>query len=173
MDGQLSLFDGFIEKPKTETEKRIEVAEKTLFDMAKEVDSKPKPTQTVKPTEKKPEPKTNTNIIQFPKPKPEVKPTPTQGNATYEDCQKKFASDLAKYKDADSQYVITGLLELCKVDKNFCNRVMLKEKSYEGAYQYMFESAKNGIGAYKVGNSGAFMDRDTALGICIDYYNKK
>lgn len=127
-----------------------------------------------RPTEtKKAENKANTkdNVIQFPSPVKHVEPVITNGNASYDDCVKKFEDAKKKFPDNDSQYVIDGLLELCKVDGNFRNRIMLESKTYEGAYKYMFEMAQKGIGAYKIGNSGAFMDKDTALGICIDYFN--
>lgn len=188
MDGQLSLFDGFLEKPKTEVQKNIEKAQTTLLDMAKSPEKTHNATKSAnyratieeainraksqgKLPQTNPANKKTAEVIQFPKPKPEVKPTPTQGNATYDDCKKKFAADLSRFKDNDSQYVINGLLELCKVDRNFCNRVMLKNKSYSGAYKYMATKAQNGIGAYRLGNM-AIMDKDTALGICIDYYNE-
>lgn len=132
----------------------------------------PKPIN--KPTEaKKPEIKADKkdNVIQFPTPVKHVEPVITNGNASYLDCVKKLEAEKKKFPDSDSHYVIDGLLELCKVDGNFRNRVMLESKTYEGAYGYMFEMARKGIGAYKIGNSGAFMDKDTALGICIDYFN--
>lgn len=151
----------------------------TLTDWAKEKPKKaetrtetPKPIN--KPTETKTvenKPNTKDNVVQFPTPVKHVEPVITNGNASYLDCVRKFEAAKKKFPDNDSQYVIDGLLELCKVDSNFRNRVMLENKTYEGAYGYMFEMAKKGVGAYKIGNSGAFMDKDTALGICIDYFN--
>ena len=180
MQGQMDLFsDGFL---KTETQKKVEEAQQSLFDMAKPKETPKEPTleeflalstgRNNAPKEPKEPKKETAKIIEFPKPVETVKPKDVKGSATYEDCKKKFASDLEKFKDADSQYVINGLLELCKVDKDFCNRVMQKSKSYEGAYEYMAEMAQKGIGAYKVGNNMAIMEKDSALGICINYYNE-
>ena len=121
--------------------------------------------------EKKPEEKKSTNIIQFPKQKPEIDKLVTDGNATYEECEAKLMKEKEVFVDSDSQYVIDGLLELCKVDSDFRNNVMLEDKNYQGALQYMMKMAQQGY-AYKVAN-GYSMDRDMGLGFAIDYFNSK
>lgn len=121
--------------------------------------------------EKEPEEKKSTNIIQFPKQKPEIEKLVTEGNATYEDCEEKLNKEKEIFVDSDSQYVIDGLLELCKVDADFRNNVMLEDKNYQGALQYMMKMAQQGY-AYKIAN-GYSMDRDMGLGFSIDYFNSK
>ena len=78
----------------------------------------------------------------------------------------------AIYKDADSQYVLDGVLELCKVDKDFRNNVMREDKDYEGALDYMADMCQKGYG-YKKGSNYGFLDRDAGLGFTIDYFNLK
>ena len=171
MNGQMSLFD-FMDAPK-------EKAQTTIFDLANKAESKPKETPKDakrevinKAIEEARKPSKPDNVIQFPLPKPDVKPIKTEGTATYDDCKKKLAKYLLKFKDADSQYVLKGLLKLCEVDQNFRNRIVLKDKNYEKALSYTRKKALDGIGAYKFEHT-AMMDRDTALGICIDYFNEK
>lgn len=120
-------------------------------------------------TEKKP--KEKVNVIQFPKPKEEIEKLVTAGHATYAECIEKIDGFKAIYKDSDSQYVLDGILELCKVDKDFRNNVMRDDKDFEGALDYMADMCKKGYG-YKKGNYG-FMDRDMGLGFTIDYFNLK
>lgn len=119
-----------------------------------------------KPKTKK---KKDADIIQFPKERPNIVKIKTSGNATYEQCEEKLNKEREKFPDADSNYVIDGLLELCKVDADFCNNVMLKEKTYKDAFKYMEDMARKGY-AYKMGNM-AFLDRDMGLAMCIDYFN--
>lgn len=108
-------------------------------------------------------------VIAFPKPKPEIIQLKTNGSANYEQCRIKFEEERKMFTDPDSQYVIDGLLELCKVDKDFRNNVMRKEKTYGGFMQYMEKAAQNGY-CIEYGNVG-WIDRDTGLGLAIDYYN--
>ena len=120
-------------------------------------------------TEEKP--KEKENVIQFPKPKEEIEKLVTDGHATYAECIEKIDGFKAIYKDSDSQYVLDGILELCKVDKDFRNNVMRDDKDFEGALDYMADMCQKGYG-YKKGNYG-FMDRDMGLGFTIDYFNLK
>ena len=121
---------------------------------------------TSKKTEEKPK-----NVIEFPKPKEEIEKLVTEGHATYAECITKIEGFKAIYKDSDSQYVLDGVLELCKVDKDFRNNVMRNDKDFEGALDYMADMCRQGYG-YKKGNYG-FMDRDMGLGFTIDYFNLK
>lgn len=113
--------------------------------------------------------KVDTNIIQFPKQRPEIKKAITEGNATYEDCEEKLGKDIKMFVDPDSQYVLTGLLELCKVDENFRNNVMREGKDFTGALDYMADMCQKGYG-YKHKNYG-FVDQNLGLGLAIDYFN--
>lgn len=138
--------------------------------------SSAKKSETKKPEIEKTETKEDktekpSNVIQFPKPKPEIERMITDGNATYEDCQKKIAKELMIYKDSDSQYVLEGILELCKVDANFRNNVMREDKDFAGVMEYMGKMCRDGYG-YKKGNMG-WVDRDMGLGFAIDYFNLK
>jgi len=110
-------------------------------------------------------------VVQFPTEdkRPKVVKLTTEGANTYEDCVVKLNKEAELFKDEDSRYVITGLLELCKVDADFRNNVMRKDKTYGGFMEYMFEAAKKGY-CIKYGNVG-WIDRDTGLGLAIDYYN--
>ena len=119
-----------------------------------------------KKTEEKPK-----NVIEFPKPKEEIEKLVTEGHATYAECITKIDGFKAIYTDSDSQYVLDGVLELCKVDKDFRNNVMRDDKDFEGALDYMADMCQKGYG-YKKGNYG-FMDRDMGLGFTIDYFNLK
>jgi len=120
-------------------------------------------------TEKKA--KKETNVIQFPKQKVDIEKAITEGNSTYEQCEEKINAELKKYVDADSQYVLNGVLELCKVDQDFRNNVMREDRHFGGALEYMMKMCRDGYG-YKMGNCG-FMDRDMGLGFTIDYFNLK
>lgn len=111
------------------------------------------------------------NIIQLPKPRPEIVKLITNGNATYEQCVEKIEKDKAIYIDPDSQYVLDGLLELCKVDADFRNNVMREDKNFAGVMNYMADMCKGGYG-YKYGN-GYTVDRDLGLGFAIDYFNSE
>jgi hypothetical protein len=111
----------------------------------------------------------NKKVVQFPKEKPEIIPLKTDGNSTYEDCVAKLDKEAEMFTDSDSQYVIDGLKELCKVDQDFRNNLMREEKTYGGFIEYMGKAAQNGY-CIKYGNVG-WIDRDTGLGLAIDYYN--
>lgn len=110
-------------------------------------------------------------VIQFPTEdkRPRVIKLTTEGNATYEECVAKLDSEASMFKDADSQYVIEGLKELCKVDGDFRNNLMREDKTYGGFMEYMFKAARDGY-CVNYGNVG-WIDRDTGLGLAIDYYN--
>ena len=123
---------------------------------------------TEKKTTKKAEKKAD--VIQFPKPKPELEnKLVTEGNATYEECEAKVNKEREMFKDSDSEYVLTGLLELCKVDGDFRNNFMREDKSFTGAMEYMGKQVQAGYG-YKKGGMG-WCDKDAGLGFAIDYYN--
>lgn len=109
------------------------------------------------------------NIIQFPKQRPEIEKMVTEGNASYEDCKRKISIYLKTYADADSQYVLNGILELCHVDADFRNNVMREDKTYADALKYMKKMCQEGYG-YKYGDIGV-VDKDLGLGMTIDYFN--
>ncbi len=121
-----------------------------------------------KPTEKK---KDDKKVITFPTEdkKPKTIPLKSNGEHTYEECVAKLDKEAEMFKDPDSQYVIEGLKELCKVDADFRNNVMQEDKTYGGFMEYMYKAAQNGY-CVKYGNVG-WIDRDTGLGLALDYYN--
>lgn len=122
-----------------------------------------------KPEEKKAEPKKD-NIVIFPKKRPEVKVAITDGNYTFEDCQKKLEEERKIFCDSDSQFVIDGLLEMCKVNQNFRNNLMRKDKTYSGAFKHFTEMARNG---YALEYDGVtYLDNNIALGFAMDYFNE-
>lgn len=158
--------------------KQIDIKEKIklLDDMALEkIGGKPKKASAKKTKEKakkETKPKKEAKIIEFPKPREELaEKLVTEGNATYEECEAKIKKEMEVFVDGDSQYVLEGILELCKVDSDFRNNVMREDKNYTGAMKYMSEMARKGF-AYKIGQ-GYCMDKDTGLMFCIDYYNSK
>lgn len=157
---EMDVLKKILEKVKTTTE--------LLAYKVEESTEKEEENTSTKTVKEKKEPK---KIIEFPKPKPEIDKLVTDGNATYEECEEKLNKEREVFTDSDSQYVIDGLLELCKVDSDFRNNVMREDKNYQGALQYMMEMAKQGY-AYKF-NGGAMMDRDMGLGFSIDYFNSK
>ena len=180
IDGQMDLFaNGFLDNLIAQYEEKEKSAPKKAPKPSNKASNSPKTATKVTQMNKQTAPKTKPEnkaepkgvVIQFPKPVPEVDVTITDGNATYEDCKRKFAEEQKKFVGANNDYVFTGLLELCKVDSNFRNRVMLENKSYAGFFDYMASQAQKGIGAYVIGQNRAIMDDDTALGIAIDYYN--
>lgn len=115
--------------------------------------------------------KETTKILTFPTEdkKPKIIQLVTKGDATYEECEAKLNKEGKMFKDHDSQYVITGLKELCKVDADFRNNLMRKEKTYGGFLEYMEKAARNGY-CLKYGNV-SYVDCDTGLALAIDYYN--
>ncbi len=122
-----------------------------------------------KPEEKKAEAKKD-NIVIFPKKRPEVKVAITDGNFTFEDCQKKLEEERKIFCDSDSQFVIDGLLEMCKVNQNFRNNLMRKDKTYSGAFKHFTEMARNG---YALEYDGVtYLDNNIALGFAMDYFNE-
>lgn len=122
-----------------------------------------------KPEEKKAEPKKD-NIVIFPKKRPEVKVAITDGNFTFEDCQKKLEEERKIFCDSDSQFVIDGLLEMCKVNQNFRNNVMRKDKTYSGAFNHFMEMARKGYALEY--NGVTYLDNNIALGFAMDYFNE-
>ena len=157
---------------------RIKAIEKKIADFGK------------KPTEKKPKVSTKeTTTAKASEPKKEEKPkelkvTPldaskkpkivpfkakAEGNHTYEECEQKLKTELKKFTDNDSAYVVEGILERCKVDAEFRNNVMRKEKSYEKFFMFMFNAAKNGY-CVKVGSVGGMLDANTALELALEYF---
>ena len=126
-----------------------------------------KVSETVKEEGKKEEVK----IIPFPTEdkKPKIIPLKTEGTSTYGECVAKLQKETAELQDTDNQYVIVGLLELLKVDGDFRNNFMREEKSYAGFQEYMFKAAMSGYCGRR-GNVG-WLDKDSALGLAIDYYN--
>lgn len=117
---------------------------------------------------------TGKNIIQFPQKDTTqiVKLTPTGENHSYAEAEAKLNEERKLFKgDRDSEYVIDGILELCKSDQEFLDNVMRPEKSYSGALQYFANKARQGY-CIKVDNIG-IMSADTALKYAIDYFNSE
>lgn len=116
---------------------------------------------------KEPEPK----VVTFPTEDkmPKIIPLHTEGERTYGECVAKATKEKEMFTDDDSQYVIIGLLELCKVDQDFRNNFMREDKSYGDFMEYMFKVAQNGY-CVKYGNVG-WLSRDLGLALAIDYYN--
>ena len=138
-ENKLNSLGKGTEKAKTETKTTEKKEEKSKYEPLNE-DKKPK-------------------IIQF----------KTDGNRTYGECYAKITKEKATYTDSDSQYVLDGLAELCKVDPDFRNNFMRDDKTYAGFMEYMYKAAQNGY-CNKIGNTG-WLDRDKGLGLAIDYYN--
>lgn len=145
---------------------RIKACENAIkrIEKGKVIQKKPVKTEPVKVEEK---PK----VVQFPTEdkKPKIIKLVTEGDRTYGECVVKLQKEAEQFKDSDSEYVIAGLIELCKVDSDFRNNLMREDKSYGGFMEYMFKAAQSGY-CVKYGNVG-WIDRDTALGLAIDYYN--
>lgn len=109
-------------------------------------------------------------VYQFPNKKPDIiKLDKGSATATYEDCEHKLKEEAKVFVDSDSQYVIEGILELCKVDADFRSNVMREDKTYGGFMEFMFKAAKDGY-CIRYGNVG-WLDRDLGLELAIDYYN--
>ena len=121
--------------------------------------------------EDKSESEAQAKIVEFPTEdkRPKIIKLKTEGSHTYEECEANLDVEALMFRDADSQYVIEGLKELCKVDEDFRNNVMRKDKSYGGFMEYMFKAARNGY-CVNYGDVG-WIDRDTGLSLAIDYYN--
>ena len=113
------------------------------------------------------------NVIQLPLPRPEIVKLVTEGNATYEQCEEKLNANKAIYVDPDSQYVIDGLLELCKVDADFRNNVMREDKDYTGVMDYLYDMCQKGYGYKSSDGKKGWIDRDLGLGLAIDYFNSE
>jgi len=151
-----------IDKPGNKT--RISACRKALDRLTQKVT----PTTNVKPVEEKP--KAKAKIVEFPKDKPSiVELAKSNGHATFEECKAKLDKEREMFKDADSQYVIDGILELAVVDQNFRNNIMRPDKSYAKAFEYFAEQARNGY-CVKYGNV-SYLDNNLALGLAIDYFN--
>lgn len=153
---------------------RIKACENALRRLAKgdtaedKTEDKPKAETKETKAEKKLEPK----VVQFPSEdkKPVIIPLKTEGDRTYGECVAKIQKELEVFgSDSDSQYVLQGVLELCKVDGDFRNNFMREDKSYSGFMEYMYNAAKNGY-CTRYGNVG-WLDRDKGLALAIDYYN--
>ena len=146
---------------------RIKYCESELAIKHREIKENKTSTIPPKPTEKKDDKK----VITFPTEdkKPKTIPLKSNGNHTYEECVTKLDKEAEMFKDPDSQYVIEGLKELCKVDADFRNNVMQEDKTYGEFMEYMYKAAQNGY-CVKYGNVG-WIDRDTGLGLALDYYN--
>lgn len=146
---------------------RIKYCESELAIKHRETKENKTSTIPPKPTEKK----DNKKVITFPTEdkKPKTIPLKSNGEHTYEECAAKLDKEVEMFKDLDSQYVIEGLKELCKVDVDFRNNVMQEDKTYGGFMEYMYKAAQNGY-CVRYGNVG-WIDRDTGLGLALDYYN--
>lgn len=126
----------------------------------------------LKKDEDKTDDKPKVKIIQFPKKRPKIElAEPTNEGHTYEECEAKLLKEREVWKDADSQFVIDGLLKECKENSTFRDNVMRKDKSYAGAFDYFADLAKQGF-AVKYGNV-TYLDSEMALEYAINYFNKK
>ncbi len=145
-------------------QKRTEKAEKKV---TPKVTPKATTTKVVsKPKEKEPE-----KIVAFPGEKPKFKPLAKSTEShTYEDCEKKILEETKDYTDEDNQFVIKGILAKCKEDADFRNNVCLKEKTYVGFMEYMFNAAVNGY-CVMIGKTKGMLTKEKALELAYDYYN--
>ncbi len=161
----------------------LEVEEKPQDEPKKEKKNAVKTTSKVLPKDKdlsieeiasrarKVKPKDDTKIIEFAKASPHIKVRMAfDESATIEECTEKINKEKAIFKDSDSQFVLDGLLEMCKVNANFRNNFMRENKTYMGAFEYFSNLARDGY-AHMI-NGVAFMDNNLALGFAMDYYNK-
>ena len=164
------------EKPKAEPKKAEPKAENpkaTATTKVIKAEPKKEEKSTAKTEKSNPIPtaeKKKDNIIEFPKKRPNIAIAITDGNATYEDCEKKLNEERKIFCDNDSQFVIDGILAMCKVSQNFRNNVMRKDRTYAKAFEYFVEMAKKG---YALTYNGlTFMDNNIALGHALDYFNQ-
>ena len=150
--------------------------DEVVLDFTKPI-TKPVEKKTTKKVEKKAikeTPKKETkkeNIIKFPKPKKEIEAAKTTGNHTYAECEKKLDKLFEKVKEVgEYQYVLMGLKEMAKVDKQFVQNAMREDRTFEGMLMYLNHNANDNCTI--VGSVGVMTD-DTALALCIDYFNAK
>lgn len=109
-------------------------------------------------------------VVKFPTEKPKIVPLPpSEEKHDYTECCEKLNKEREMFKDADSQFVIDGLLKHCKEDANFRANIMRKDKSYAGAFEYFAGKAKQGY-CVRYGNV-SYLDNTLALDLAIDYFN--
>ena len=101
--------------------------------------------------------------------KPQIILLHTEGNMTYEDCEKKLTDYRDRFIDSNSQYVIEGIAEVCKVDPDFRNNFMREDKTYYGFMEYMFNACINGY-CIRYGKV-SWLDMNLSLSLAIDYFN--
>ena len=176
---QISLFDiedtadpveVVKEEPKVEEKPQAKDEPKTEKPKTTTKTTKAKTTKAEPKADTKPQAKKKDNIIEFAKARPDVKVRMAlDEQATIEECIEKIEKEKAIYKDSDSQFVLDGLLEMCKVNGNFRNNFMRENKTYSGAFTYFSNLARQGY-AHKI-NGVSFMDNNLALGFAMDYYN--
>lgn len=179
---QITLFSDIKAEPTPKAEpKEVKAEPKSEPKNATEKPKATKPTKaTTKATEKaknepkkateKAEPKKDNNVIEFAKARPDIKVRlALDESATIEDCIAKADKEKAIFKDSDSLYVLDGLIAMCKASENFRNNFMREEKTYEGAFKYFMNLARQGFA--HTFNGVAYMDNDLALGFAMDYYN--
>ena len=113
--------------------------------------------------------------------KPVTKPTPVtvtkqddkkeEPVITYSSAEEKLRASLSKYKDSDSEYVINGVIEACAVDAEFAAKVMSPDKTYDKAFNYLYNLAKSGK-CIMINRNCGMMDKDTALKYVLEYFAK-
>ncbi len=133
---------------------------------AKTVSSSKPMSKTVSETKTKPKSKDIKKLDESKRIK--LEPYQATGNHTYEECEKKLTTD---YEDEDSKYCIEKLRELCKENADFRNNVMREDRSFEGAFEYMFKCARNGYCYKRVGSS--YVPRELGFKLMVDYFNGK
>ena len=143
--------------------------------MLSKVTSKAQPVKEEKPVE---EPKAKIKV--FPTlettddeelPFSDVTPAKVEPKGSYEEAKEKLLKELEeKYKgDSDSEYVINGVIEACRVDEGLCGKVMDPQKSFTASFAYLFKKAKEGH-CIMIGNNAGIMDKDTALKFVLEYF---
>ena len=148
--------------------KKIETKTDVVKTVAKTIKKMPTAKATThKPTAKAEEKK----MLVFPTDdkKPMIIPLKTEGNRTYEECVTKIEKEKEIFIDSNSQYVLNGLAELCKVDGDFRNNFMREDKAYGDFMEFMHKAGMNGY-YIRYGNA-VWLDGDLALALAIDYYN--
>ena len=164
---QMSLFN--MDEVKEEPEKKAE-PKKAAQKKTEQKKSEVKPKSEAKKDSEKPKTQKSDNIIEFAKARPDIKVRMELSEShTIEECIEKINKEKAIFKDSDSTFVLDGILEMCKVNPNFRNNFMRKEKTFSGAFQYFMDLTRKGY-AHKF-NNVAYMDNNLALGFAVDYYN--
>ena len=95
--------------------------------------------------------------------------TVSEEKVEYTDAVSKMEAELEKYTDPDSQYVIQGVIDACKADDEFAQKVLSTDKTYEGAFQYLYKKALAG-NCIRINKNVGIMTKETALNFVLEYF---